>query len=80
MERGTKYTLRSWISVEFQYLWMLLAEFSQILQINTPVISYGEITVLFIATLSVNLKKTEHWSIHTFFISISYKPKNLLSA
>lgn len=44
--------------ITFLYFWMFLAEFSQILQVNSLLINYVEITALSIATLSVNLKKT----------------------
>lgn len=44
--------------IMFLYFWMFLAEFSQILQVNSLLINYVEITALSIATLSVNLKKT----------------------
>lgn len=56
-EKIPKDIVRPFNLVKFQFFWMLFAGCSKNFQANTPVIMWVRVTVLFIATLSVNLRK-----------------------
>lgn len=72
-EKIPKDTVRSFTLVKFQFFWMLLARCSKNFQINTPVIIWVRVTVLFIATLSVKEKLNTEKILFSFYLYI--KPR-----